>query len=107
MTAEYTHKGSATALLGEHPDHKLAQQMSTELQVTRETPPTFLFTTSADTAVPAENSVAFYLALHKAGVPAELHVFEGGPHGVGLDLGDVALGEWPKLLANWLRGRGL
>src|SRR5713101_1431398 len=57
MTAEYMHKGSATALLGEHPDRKLAQQMSTELQVTRETPPTFLFTTSADTAVPAANSV--------------------------------------------------
>ena len=42
-----------------------------------------------------ENSVSFYLALHKAGVPAELHVFEKGPHGVGLDLGDPALAEWP------------
>jgi len=107
MTAEYMHKGSVTALLGEHPDRKLAQQMSTELQVTRDTPPTFLFTTSADTAVPAENSIAFYLALHKAGVPAELHVFEGGPHGVGLALGDPVLDEWSALLRNWLRGRGL
>ena len=57
--------------------------------------------------VPSENSVAFYLALHKAQVPAELHIFQKGPHGVGLDLGDPALGEWPKLLLNWLRGLGI
>jgi acetyl esterase/lipase len=107
MTAEYAHKGSVAALLGEHPDPKLARQMSGEFQVTKDTPPTFLFTTSADTAVPAENSVAYYLALHKAGVAAELHVFETGPHGVGLALGDPALGEWSTLLRNWLRGRGL
>jgi acetyl esterase/lipase len=107
MTAEYAHKGSVTALLGEHPDPKLARQMSTEFQVTHETPPTFLFSTNADTTVPAENSVAFYLALRKAGVPAEIHVFENGGHGVGLDAGDPALGEWSVLLRNWLRGRGL
>jgi acetyl esterase/lipase len=57
--------------------------------------------------VPAENSVAFYLALHKAGVPAELHVFEGGPHGVGLALADPVLGEWGTLLRNWMLSRGL
>jgi len=107
MTAEYGHKLSATNLLGEHPDPKLAKQLSTELQVTHDTPPTFLFSTNADTAVPAENSIAFYLALRKAGVPAEIHVFENGEHGVGLDAGDPALGEWPVLLRNWLRGRGL
>src|SRR5262249_32732499 len=67
MTAEYTHKGSAAALLGDHPDRKMALEMSNELHVTHETPPTFLFTTSADTTVLAENSVAFYLALHRAG----------------------------------------
>jgi acetyl esterase/lipase len=107
MTAEYGHKLSATNLLGEHPDSKLAKLMSSELQVTHETPPTFLFSTNADTTVPAENSVAFYLALRKAGVPAEIHVFEPGVHGVGLAAGDPALGEWPVLLRNWLRGRGL
>jgi acetyl esterase/lipase len=107
MTADYTHKGSATALLGEHPDRKIALEMSNELHVTHETPPTFLFTTSADTTAPAENSIAFYLALHKAGVPAELHVFEKGAHGQGLALWDPALGEWSALLRNWLLARGL
>jgi acetyl esterase/lipase len=107
MTAEYAHKGSVTSLLGEHPDPLVALEMSTELQVTRDTPPTFLFTTSADTTVPPENSIAFYLALHKAGVPAEMHVFESGAHGLGLALEDPVLGEWSMLLRNWLRGRGL
>jgi len=107
FTAAYTHQGSAHALLGDHPDPKLLEELSNELHVTPQTPPTFLLSTNADTTVPPENSVAFYLALHKAGVPAELHVFESGPHGVGLDLADPALGEWPTLLANWLRGRGL
>ena len=107
FVSPYTHAGSAKNLLGENPDPKLLQELSNELHVTPQTPPTFLFTTSEDTVVPPENSVSFYLALHKAGVPAEMHVFEKGPHGVGLDLGDPALSEWPVVLANWLRGRGL
>lgn len=105
--APYTHSGSVKNLLGDNPDPKLVQELSNELHVTSQTAPTFLFTTSEDTVVPAENSVNFYLALHKAGVPAEMHVFEKGPHGVGLDLGDPALAEWPVLLANWMRQRGL
>ena len=48
-----------------------------------------------------------HVALHKAGVPAELHVFESGPHGQGLALGDPVLGEWGTLLRNWMRERGL
>jgi acetyl esterase/lipase len=107
FVAPYSHRGSATNLLGENPDPKLLTELSNELHVTPQTPPTFLFSTDADTAVPSENSVAFYLALRKAGVPAEMHIFEKGPHGVGLDLGDPALGEWPTLLANWMRSRGL
>jgi acetyl esterase/lipase len=107
FAAPYAHGGSARNLLGDNPDPKLVQELSNELHVTSQTPPTFLFTTSEDTVVPAENSVNFYLALHKAGVPAELHVFQKGPHGVGLDLGDPTLAEWPVLLANWLRERGL
>jgi len=107
FTTPYTHRGSANNLLGENADPKLLVELSNELHVTSQTPPTFLFTTSEDSGVPPENSVAFYLALHKAGVPDEMHIFEKGEHGVGLDLGDPALGEWPALVAHWLRGRGL
>ena len=75
--------------------------------MTAQTPPTFLFHTDADTGVVPENSVRFYLALRRAKVPAELHIFEKGPHGVGLAMNDPALGEWSALLTTWLRGRGL
>ena len=107
FVAPYSHRGSGQALLGDSPDPKLLAELSNDLHVTPQTPPTLLFATSADATVPAENSVSFYLALHKAGVPAELHVFQTGPHGVGLDLSDPALGEWPRLLLDWLRGLGL
>jgi acetyl esterase/lipase len=107
MTEPWTHKGSRTNLLGENPDPEVAKSLSGERAVTRETPPTFIFQTSEDTAVPAENSVHYFLALRTAGVPAEMHVFEKGPHGVGLANDDAALSEWSKLLANWLRGRKL
>ena len=107
LEAPYAHQGSVKNLLGDNPDPKLVEELSNERQVTPQTPPTFLFATSDDDVVPVENSVSFYVALHKAGVPAELHVFEKGPHGVGLALGNPALGEWPALLANWMRQRGL
>jgi len=107
MTAPYSHRGSAQALLGDTPDPKQLEDLSNESRVTPQTPPTFIFSTSDDITVPSENSVAIYLALHKAHVPAEMHIFQKGPHGVGLDLGDPALGEWPTLLIHWLRGLGL
>ena len=101
------HGGSVRNLLGDNPDPKLIEDLSNDLRVTPRTPPTFLFHTTADTGVVPENSVRFYLALRKANVPAEMHIFENGPHGVGLALGDPALGAWPTLLTTWLRGRGL
>jgi acetyl esterase/lipase len=101
------HQGSKRALLGDNPDPKLVENLSNELQVTAQTPPTFLFHTSNDQTVPVENSVMFYLALRKAGVPAEMHVYENGPHGVGLAPTDEALSSWPARLADWMRGRGL
>ncbi|HUX11104.1 MAG TPA: alpha/beta hydrolase [Terriglobia bacterium] len=107
MLPPYVHKGSRRALLGDHPDPKLVRYLSNELQVTSETPPTFLFSTDADTTVPCENSIQFFLALRQNHVPAEMHIFETGPHGVGLAPTRAALSIWPTLLANWFRTRGL
>jgi acetyl esterase/lipase len=101
------HGGSVRNLLGEKPDPALIEELSNDLRVTSDTPPTFLFHTDADTGVVAEHSVRFYLALRRAKVAAEMHIFENGPHGVGLALGDPALTAWPALLTSWLRGRGL
>jgi acetyl esterase/lipase len=102
----WTHQGSKTNLLGESPDAALARSLSSETQVTSSTPPTFIYHTTADTVVPVENAVAYFLALRKAGVTAEMHVFRNGAHGSGLAQQDPALAEWPRLLANWLRASG-
>jgi acetyl esterase/lipase len=107
FTTPYVHRGSMRALLGESPDPKLVENLSNELQVTAQTPPTFLFHTYTDPVVPVENSMLFFMALRKAGVPAEIHIYENGPHGVGLAQTDEALSSWPARLADWLRGRGL
>jgi acetyl esterase/lipase len=101
MMDQTTHSGSRTNLLGENPSAELLEKMSLERQVTKETPPTFLLHTGEDTVVPAENSVGFYSALRRAGVPAELHVYRAGNHGVGLDRNE-ATNSWPGLLADWM-----
>jgi acetyl esterase/lipase len=107
FTTEYVHEGSRRNLLGENPDPQLVELLSNEKQVTAETPPTFLFHTNEDQGVPPENSVLFYLALRKAGVPAELHIYERGRHGVGLAPTDLVLSSWPRRLADWMYSRGL
>ncbi|HTQ52966.1 MAG TPA: alpha/beta hydrolase [Bryobacteraceae bacterium] len=107
FTTPYTHRGSLRNLLGDNPDPKLVASLSNETQVTANTPPTFLFHTDEDHGVPAENSVLFYLALRRAGVPAELHVYARGPHGVGLASTDAVLSTWSARLKDWLEIRGL
>ena len=103
----YAHIGSRNNLLGADPDPKLVTLMSNDEQVTPETPPAFLVHTSGDTGVPSENSVLFYLALRKAKVPAEMHIFEKGEHGFGLAPNDPVLSAWPRMCIAWLRARGL
>ncbi|MCM3879669.1 MAG: alpha/beta hydrolase [Vicinamibacterales bacterium] len=106
LTEAWTHQGSKTFLLGEKPDPALVRSLSNETQVTPDTPPTFVFHTYADTTVPVENSVYYFVALRKAGIPAEMHIFKDGPHGVGMPMQDPALSAWPTVLANWLRASG-
>ena len=106
MIEDYGHKGSRKNLLGPNDNDELAKHVSTELRVTANTPPTFIFHTDDDTVVPAENPVAFYLACRKHKVPAELHIYKPGPHGVGLYLGDPVLGSWSGHLRDWLRNQG-
>ncbi|MDR3634692.1 MAG: alpha/beta hydrolase [Isosphaeraceae bacterium] len=114
LATPYAHTGSRRNLLGENPPTELVESLSNETQVTKETPPTFLAHTNADTGVVAENSILFVLALRKAGVPVEFHLFEKGQHGLGLGSGskqfriapDPAFSAWPGLCATWLKGRG-
>jgi acetyl esterase/lipase len=107
LNPPYAHRGSRDNLLGKEADPKLVESLCNDSQVTAKTPPTFLFHTAADTGVPPENSVLFFLALRKAGVPAELHIYENGRHGVGLATQDPVLRTWPDRLAVWMKGHGL
>lgn len=77
------HLPSFSNLLGDRYEEKL-EEMSLEKQVTGETPPCFLWHTATDDAVPVENSLLMAMALRKAGVPVELHVFPDGEHGLSL-----------------------
>jgi acetyl esterase/lipase len=107
FTEPFTHTGSMKNLLGPNPDPKLMENLSNEKQVTSETPPTFLVLADDDKVVPAENSIYFYLALRKAGVPAEMHIYEKGGHGFGPGIGKGACSSWMTRCADWMKGRGL
>ena len=99
MKAPYTHGGSRNNLLGKDADEKLVESFCNDQAVTKETPPTFLFHTDEDKGVLTMNSILFYAALKKNGVPAELHIYEKGQHGVGLapldKFKDQGLAGWP------------
>lgn len=106
MQPGITHNGSLHFLLGEQPNPALMNELSNETQVTPQTPPTFLFSTTNDHVVPVMNSVLFYEALLRAGVPAEMHIFEQGHHGSGLAQDNPELRMWPVLLQNWMHKNG-
>lgn len=103
---EKRHDGSMVNLIGKDPDEKLRHMLSLENSVTRETPPTFLWHTSDDGAVPVENSLLLAEALHRSGVRFALHVFPHGDHGMGLAQNDPVVGKWTALCADWLKEIG-
>jgi acetyl esterase/lipase len=107
FTEPFSHAGSRRNLLGTQPAPELVEDLSNEKQVTRETPPTFLLHTDEDKGVPAENSVYFYLALRRAKVPAEMHIYAKGPHGFGLGKKGEPVATWPDRCVDWMRGLGL
>ena len=100
-----THQGSKNNLLGKDPDAELVKFLSNELQVTKDTPPCFVWHTAEDKAVPVENSLQFAAALQKNGVPFDLHIYQKGRHGIGL--ADKApftnAHPWSRDLVFWLK----
>jgi len=103
-----THSGSKRNLLGDKPDPALVELLSNEKQVTKETPPCFVWSTQEDKAVPVMNSLQFVMALEKAGIVYDFHVYQKGPHGIGLSEGrnGVAANDvhpWGKDVLFWMR----
>ncbi len=106
---EFGHRGSANNLLGPSPSPELLRSLSNELQVTKDTPPCFLWHTYEDKGVPVENSLLFAEALRRAGVPFDLHVYQKGPHGLGLgtrDWNPEKRHPWTRDCVFWLQAQG-
>ncbi len=100
----FIHKGSRNALLGENPDPKLIEYYSNELQVNKDTPPTFIVHASDDKSVPVENSLIFYQSLKDNGIPVEMHIYPEGGHGFSLAIGKGYLQTWTDRCIDWLKG---
>ncbi|MGI6454132.1 MAG: alpha/beta hydrolase [bacterium] len=107
FVSDVTHVGSRRNLLGDNPDPELVRSLSSELQVTSDTPPTFLFHSADDKGVPVQNSIMFFEAMLKHGVPGQLHIYEQGGHGYGINPKNPLLQSWTNLLADWFKARGI
>jgi acetyl esterase/lipase len=104
---DFSHKGSRLNLLGEEPDEALIQLLSSEKQVTEDTPPAFIWHTADDRGVVPENSLILAMALLAKKVPHEMHIFEHGRHGLGIlnEIPDVQV--WTELCERWLIRQGM
>lgn len=102
----FYHKGSMISLLGENPPEELRILLSGENNVKQDTPPTFIWHTADDSAVPVENSILFVEALRRFDIPFELHIFQNGRHGLGLAKDNLLVSKWTQLCENWLKGIG-
>ena len=100
---KYYHGGSKNALVGENAKQETVDYFSNNLQVTKDTPSTFLVHTADDKAVPVANSILFYEALIKQKVPAEMHLYPEGGHGYSFAIGKGRLEGWTDRLYEWIR----
>jgi acetyl esterase/lipase len=97
------HSGSMKALLGENQTEELKKRFSAELNVTEETPVTFLVHAGDDTGVPVENSLLYYAALRAKGVSTSLHVYPKGGHGFAFGMGKGPVENWRNVLLDWMK----
>ncbi len=104
MLEEITHAGSRKNLLGENPDESQVKLFSNELQVNRDTPPTWLTHSGDDKAVPVANSIRFYNALIAHDVPAEMHLYPKGGHGFVLK---NPAKVWMQQVFDWMKQSGI
>ncbi|HKE96847.1 MAG TPA: alpha/beta hydrolase [Povalibacter sp.] len=81
--------------------------LRSDIHVPRDTPPTFLLQAENDPVDPVKHSLTYYVALQKAGVPVEMHLYAQGGHAFGLKKKELPIGQWPRLVETWLTNIGM
>ncbi len=107
MDTTITHMGSRINLIGKNPEEQLVKQYSNELQITPQTPMTFMVHSADDGGVPVENTLNYFNALQKNKVKSEMHIFEKGGHGYGMGKKNGTQLQWPAMLLEWLKMHGV
>ncbi|MEP6748698.1 MAG: alpha/beta hydrolase [Bacteroidota bacterium] len=105
FTDSLAHMGSRTNLIGKNPSPEKISYYSNELQVTKQTPPAFIVHAKDDGGVKVQNSISFYDALQKNGVPSEIHLYEKGGHGFGMH-NKTSADQWMDWLQTWMKKNG-
>ncbi|MCC6288572.1 MAG: alpha/beta hydrolase [Chitinophagaceae bacterium] len=104
MSDSLGHRGSRDNLLGKNPSADKIKFYSNELQVTDQTPPSFLIHAGDDKVVDVDNSIAFYEALRHRKIPAEMHIYPKGDHGFVLNM---PVADWMIIVMKWMNNNGL
>lgn len=107
MDSTITHGGSKVNLLGPAPSKEIVRYFSADQCVSNETPPAFMVQAADDKTVPVQNSIAYFLALNKHGIPCEMHIYESGGHGFGLGGDTGTKSTWAEAFRKWLQAKGL
>ena len=97
-----THFGSRENLIGKIPTKEYIDYFSNELQVKADTPPAIMIHTNEDNDVPPENSILYYLALRKYNIPAAIHIWEKGEHGLAFAKEGNSFKSWAQICEEWM-----
>ncbi len=104
---EYAHYRSKAVCLGPEPTEEMIELLSSEKNVTADTPPVFIWSTADDMDVSVQNTYLFASALEEKKVSYEMHIFPSGKHGLGLAQDHPVVCEWPALCEKWLQSIGV
>jgi len=103
---KYGHSSSKANLIGDRMTEGLADDLSCENRVNKQTPPAFIWHTANDETLPAENVLLFAEAMSAKSIPYELHIYPDGRHGLGLAKDYPGVSSWPGLFVDWLKRLG-
>ncbi|MCM8810763.1 MAG: prolyl oligopeptidase family serine peptidase [Candidatus Omnitrophica bacterium] len=99
----HPHQGCIKNLVGDNPSKEILEFLSSEKNVKKDTPPCFIWHTQDDDVVSVFHSISFALSLKERNIDFQLHIFDNGPHGLGLAENNPSVSKWTLLCEDWLR----